>query len=172
MSELKITDTALYLTFKLGDELFALNVSQVREVLDLTTITKVPRAPEFMRGVINVRGSVVPVVDMRTKFGLEQTQDTHDTRTIVLDLSLDGETVVIGALADSVHEVIELDPGQIEPPPKIGMRWKSEFIKGIGKRNDEFIILLDIDRVFSAEEMALVGATSAGGSRDNGTSES
>jgi purine-binding chemotaxis protein CheW len=74
---------------------------------------------------------------------------------------------VIGALADSVHEVIELDPGQIEPPPKIGMRWKSEFIKGIGKRNDEFIILLDIDRVFSAEEMALVGATSAGGQTES-----
>jgi purine-binding chemotaxis protein CheW len=168
MSELKITDAALYLTFKLGDELFALNVSQVREVLDLTTITKVPRAPAFMRGVINVRGSVVPVVDMRTKFGLEQTIDTQDTRTIVLDLSLDGETVVIGALADSVHEVIELDPGQIEPPPKVGMRWKSEFINGIGKRNDVFIIILDIDRVFSAEEMALVGATSGSGQTANG----
>lgn len=156
MNETAITETALYLTFKLGDELFALNVSQVREVLDLTTITKVPRAPEFMRGVINVRGSVVPVVDMRIKFGLEQTKETHDTRTIVLDLSLDGETVVLGALADSVHEVIELDPTQIEAPPKIGMRWKSEFIKGIGKRNDEFIILLDIDKVFSAEEITQI----------------
>jgi purine-binding chemotaxis protein CheW len=167
MSELKITDTALYLTFKLGDELFALNVSQVREVLDLTTITKVPRAPEFMRGVINVRGSVVPVVDMRTKFGLERVSDTQDTRTIVLDLSMDGETTVIGALADSVHEVVELDPGQIEAPPKIGMRWKSEFIKGIGKRNETFIIILDIDRVFSAEEMELVGVTSGNVSKES-----
>jgi purine-binding chemotaxis protein CheW len=167
MSEIKITETALYLTFKLGEELFALNVSQVREVLDLTTITKVPRAPAFMRGVINVRGSVVPVVDMRTKFGLEQVSDTQDTRTIVLDLSMDGETTVIGALADSVHEVIELDPAQIEAPPKIGMRWKSEFIKGIGKRNDAFIIILDIDRVFSAEEMALVGATSGSAPKES-----
>jgi purine-binding chemotaxis protein CheW len=156
MSKESITQTALYLTFMLGDEIFALDVSQVREVLDLTTITKVPRAPEFMRGVINVRGSVVPVVDMRIKFGLPQTADTSDTRIIVMELSLDGEVAILGALADSVHEVVELDPGQIEQPPKIGMRWKTEFIRGIGKRNDEFIIILDIDKVFSMDELALV----------------
>lgn len=162
MNESEYTETALFLTFKLGDEIFALDVSQVREVLDLTNITKVPRAPTFMRGVINVRGSVVPVVDLRAKFGLPATDDTLDTRTIVMDLSLDGETAVIGALADSVHEVIEIEPSAIEPPPKIGMRWKTEFIKGIGKRNDEFIIILDIDRVFSVAEMALVDATAEG----------
>lgn len=159
MNTKKITETALYLTFKLGDELFALDVSQVREVLDLTLITKVPQAPEFMRGVINVRGSVVPVVDMRVKFGLPRTDDTPDTRIIVMELSLDGEMSTLGALADSVHEVVEMDPEQIEAPPKIGMRWKTEFIRGIGKRNDDFVIILDIDRVFSVDELALVDAS-------------
>jgi purine-binding chemotaxis protein CheW len=159
MNTKKITETALYLTFQLGDEVFALDVSQVREVLDLTTITKVPRAPAFMRGVINVRGSVVPVVDMRIKFSLPPTEDTPDTRIIVMELSLDGELSILGALADSVHEVVEMEPDQIEAPPKIGMRWKTEFIRGIGKRNDDFIIILDIDRVFSVDELAMVDAT-------------
>jgi purine-binding chemotaxis protein CheW len=159
MNMKKITETALYLTFKLGEEVFALDVSQVREVLDLTTITKVPRAPEFMRGVINVRGSVVPVVDMRVKFGLSEINNTTDTRIIVMELDLDGEMSTLGALADSVHEVVEMEPGQIEAPPKIGMRWKTEFIRGIGKRNDDFIIILDINRVFSVDELALVDAS-------------
>lgn len=159
MSVENITETTQYLTFKLGDEVFALDVSQVREVLDVTAITKVPRAPDFMRGVINVRGSVVPVVDMRLKFGMTKTENTVDTRVVVMDLSMDGETTILGALADSVHEVIDLDPEQIEEPPKIGSRWKTEFIKGIGKRNDEFIILLDIDRIFSTDELAIVQDT-------------
>ncbi len=159
MANSTITETSLYLTFRLGEEMFALDVYKVREVLDLTNITKVPRAPEFMRGVINVRGSVVPVVDMRTKFGLDQVDATRETRTIVMELSIDGEITVIGALADSVHEVVELEPDQIEAPPKIGMRWRTEFITGIGKRNDDFIIILDIDRVFTTDELAQVDAT-------------
>lgn len=159
MNESNFKTAALCLTFMLGDEVFALDVSQVREVLDLTTITKVPRAPEFMRGVTNVRGSVVPVVDMRIKFGLPRLEDTSDTRIVVMELSMDGEMAVIGALADSVHEVVEMDPGQVEPPPKIGMRWKTEFIRGIGNRNNEFVIILDIDRVFSVDELAMVDAS-------------
>jgi len=156
MSETGIHETALYLTFKLADEVFSIDVSQVREVLDLTSITKVPKAPEFMRGVINVRGNVVPVVDMRVKFGMSRVEGTVNTRIIVMDLTLDEENVVLGAIADSVHEVLELDPGQIEPPPKIGNRWRTEFIKGIGKRDDEFIMILDVDRVFSSQEIAMV----------------
>jgi purine-binding chemotaxis protein CheW len=162
MNQTEITETALYLTFKLEDELFALDVSQVREVLDLTSITKVPGAPGFMRGVINVRGSVVPVMDMRMKFGMTETVTTPDTRTIVMELSLDGQTTILGALADSVHEVIELESGQIEPSPRIGMRWRTEIIKGVGKRNNDFIIILDIDRVFSEDELAKVDASTAG----------
>ncbi len=156
MAEDKISKTGQYLTFGLGDEIFALDVAQVREVLDLITITKVPRAPEFMRGVINVRGSVVPVVDLRLKFGLPKTETGMDTRIIVMDLFLDGETAVIGALADAVHEVMELNSTLIEPPPKIGMRWRTEFIQGIGKHDGQFIIILDIDRVFSTDELALI----------------
>jgi purine-binding chemotaxis protein CheW len=156
MSAKKITQTALYITFKLGDEMFSIDVAQVREILDMIPITKVPQSPDFMRGVINVRGSVVPVVDMRLKFGMPETQKTVNTRIIVMELSFDGETTVLGALADAVHDVIELEPSQIEDPPRIGSRWRTEFIKGIGKRNDQFIILLDIDRIFSTEELALV----------------
>ncbi|OQX14466.1 MAG: chemotaxis protein CheW [Desulfobacteraceae bacterium IS3] len=156
MSETPITETAQYLTFKLGDEVFALDVTQVREVLDLTTITKVPRSPEFMRGVINVRGSVVPVVDLRLKFGMPPAETSLDTRIIVMELFLDEETTVLGAIADSVHEVMELEPDHIEKPPRIGSRWRTEFIKGIGKRDEQFIIILDIDRVFSSDELAIV----------------
>lgn len=156
MSETRITETSQYLTFRLGDELFALDVRQVREVLDLIPITKVPRSPDFMRGVINVRGSVVPVVDMRLKFGMSQIESSLDTRIVVMEVSLDDEITVLGALADSVHEVVELEPANIERPPRIGNRWRTEFIKGIGKRDEQFIIILDIDRVFSTDELALV----------------
>ncbi len=158
MNETGITETSRYLTFKLEDEVFALDVSQVREVLDLSPITKVPKSPDFLRGVINVRGSVVPVVDLRLKFGMLKIENTLDTRIVVMELDLEGETVVVGAIADSVHEVMELEPGQIEPPPKIGNRWRTEFIKGIGKRDNQFIIILDIDRIFSSDELAFVEA--------------
>jgi purine-binding chemotaxis protein CheW len=156
MAEKNIFETSLYLTFKLGEEMFALDVAQVREVLDLSSITKVPKTLDFMKGVINVRGSVVPVMDLRMKFDMPATENTIETRTIVMELNLDGETTVLGALADSVHEVIELDPDQIEPPPRIGSRWRTEFIKGVGKRDDAFIIILDIDRVFSVDELTAI----------------
>jgi purine-binding chemotaxis protein CheW len=160
MSEKVLVEASQYLTFRLDEEMFALDVNQVREVLDFSTITKVPRAPEFMRGVINVRGSVVPVIDLKRKFGLPKTGKTVDTRIVVMELDMEGEHTVLGAMADSVHEVIELEAGQIEEPPRIGSRWRTEFIKGIGKRNEQFIILLDIDRVFSSDELALVEASS------------
>lgn len=144
-----------YITFKLGDELFAINVAQVREVLDLTQITKVPTSPGYMRGVVNVRGSAIPVVDLRLKFGLPRGTDTVNTRIVVLELNVGGELTVLGGIADSVHEVIELDPAHIAPAPTIAMRWRSEFIQGMGKRGDEFIIILDIAAVFSADGHAL-----------------
>ena len=161
MSSLESEQAVLYITFSLEDEMFAVDVSKVREILDSTRITKIPRAPEFMRGVINVRGGVVPVVDMRLKFGMPNVENTSNTRIIVLELELEGETIVLGALADSVRDVVELDQGRIEGPPRIGSRWRTEFIKGIGKRNDEFIILLDIDRIFSSDELAIVDTTAS-----------
>jgi len=141
------------LTFRLEGELFAVEVAQVREVLDLVNITKVPRAPEYLRGMINVRGSVVPVVDLHVKFGMPAAQTTRDSRIIVLEVDVDGEKLVIGAIADAVHEVTELEAGDIETVPRIGMRWNTEFMKGIGKRNGRFVILLDVDRVFSTSEL-------------------
>lgn len=156
MSVTGITEAAQYLTFKLEDEVFAVWVSKVREILDHTNITKVPRTPDFMRGVINLRGSVVPVVDLRLKFGMTKTEQLVNTCIIVIEIGLDDETTVLGALADSVQEVIELEPAQIEPPPKIGTRLKTEFIKGIGKRENEFIMILDIDKVFSSDELSAI----------------
>lgn len=155
MSVSTITQTTQYLTFKLDEEVFALEISKVREVLDFTAVTKVPQTPDFMMGVINLRGSVVPVVDMRLKFGMTRTETTVNTCIIIVEIELDGETTVLGALADSVQEVIELDPEQIEPPPRIGTRLKTRFIKGMGKRDNEFIIILDIDKVFSVEELVM-----------------
>jgi purine-binding chemotaxis protein CheW len=149
-----------YLTFRLGDEVFAIDVAHVREVLDLTEITRVPTTPSYMRGVVNVRGSAVPVVDMRLKFGLPQAQDTVNTRIVVLELLLDGALAVVGGLADSVHEVIELEPEQIREAPRIAMRWRADMILGLGRKDDRFIILLDIARVFATDDAMLVAAAS------------
>lgn len=156
MAVADINDTRQYLTFKLGEEVFALEVANAREILEFVSITKVPRTPEFMRGVINLRGSVVPVMDMRVKFGMSQTEKTVNTCIIVVEVSVEGEAMVLGALVDSVQEVFELEADQIEPPPRLGLRIRTEFIKGMGKRDNQFIMILDIDKVFSMEELALV----------------
>ena len=156
MSVNEITETRQYLTFKLGNEIFATDVAKVREVLDLTTITAIPRTPEFMAGVINLRGSVVPVVDLRLCFEMSKTESTRNTCIVVVEVLLDNESTVIGALTDSVEEVIDLEPDQIQPAPRIGTQIRTDFIKGMGKRDTQFIMILDIDRVFSAEELSAV----------------
>jgi purine-binding chemotaxis protein CheW len=129
-------------------------VATVREVLDFTTVTRIPRTPEFMRGVINLRGSVVPVVDLRLAFGMTATEKTVNTCIIVVEVRLDGETTIMGALADSVEEVIDLEPEQIQPAPQIGTSIKTDFIRGMGKRDANFLMILDIDRVFSNDQLA------------------
>jgi purine-binding chemotaxis protein CheW len=145
----------------LGDEVFATDVSKVREVLDFTAVTKIPRTPDFMSGVINLRGTVVPVVDLRLCFEMSKTEKTVNTCIVVVEMLLDGESTVIGALADSVEEVIDLEPEQIQPPPRIGTQIRTDFIKGMGKREAQFIMILDIDRVFSAEELSAVRSAEA-----------
>jgi purine-binding chemotaxis protein CheW len=150
-----ITETRQYMTFKLGDELFAIDVAQVREVLEVSRITRVPTAPAHLRGVVNVRGQATAVVDLRLRFGLPQGEDTVHTRIIVMELDVGGEITVLGGIADSVHEVIELDPANIDPPPQVAMRWRSDFIQGMGKRGEDFIIILDVNAVFSSDELAL-----------------
>ncbi len=147
-----------YLTFKLGEEIFALDIARVREVLEYTTVTALPRSPEFVRGVINLRGSVVPVVDLRLAFGMTRTEQTVSTCVIIVEMQVEGETVVMGAMADSVQEVIELAPGLIEPSPRIGVKLCNRFIRGMGTHNGQFIIILDSDMVFTEEEAAMVHA--------------
>jgi purine-binding chemotaxis protein CheW len=162
MAVAEMTQTTQYLTFKLGEELFALDITKVREVLDFTTVTKVPRTPDFMRGVINLRGSVVPVVDLRRKFNMVLSENTVNTCIIISEVTVDGDTAVLGALADSVQEVIDLGPEHIAPAPRIGTKLRTDFIKGMGKKNDRFVIILDIDKVFSVDELALVQGEGAG----------
>lgn len=156
-----ISETTQYLTFRLDEEVFAVDVAKVREILDFIPSTKVPGVPEFMRGVINVRGSVVPVVDLRLKFGKSMTERTVDTCIVIMEMAFDEDIAVVGALADSVQEVFELEPAQIEPPPRMGAGWRTEYVKGIGKRNNELILILDIDKVFSSEESTLLLSSNA-----------
>jgi purine-binding chemotaxis protein CheW len=154
-----IVETTQFLTFKLDEELFALDIGKVREVLDFTSITKVPRTPDYMRGVINLRGSVVPVVDLRLKFGMTGAKQTVNTCIIIVEVELDGEAVVMGAMADAVQEVLDLEPDQIEPPPRIGAKMDISFIRGMGKHADQFLIILDIDKVFTGDDLELVRAS-------------
>ena len=147
-----------YLTFKLGDELFAIQVANVREILEIPHITRVPTAPDYMRGVVNVRGKAIPVADLRLKFGLPATSESVNTRIVVMDVCIDGEATVIGGIADSVHEVIELESDQISPPARIALRWRSELIRGMGRRGNDFIIVLDIQSVFALDDLSAAGA--------------
>ena len=152
----EISETNHYLTFKLDEEYFTVNVRNVREILEYVKITKMPEAPHFMRGIINVRGGIVPVIDLRLKFGMEPTDPKPTTRIVVLEIEREGGSLVIGSLADSVKEVIELASEEIEPPPDIGARWKRDYIKGVGKYKDEFIMLLDTDKLFSLAELTMI----------------
>lgn len=142
-----------FLTFKLADGIYALDIAKVREVLDFTTVTKVPAMPTFLCGVTNLRGSVVPVVDLRTRFGLDRTERTVNTCIIIAEATVDGDRLVLGALADAVQEVVDLGPEHIAPPPKLGSTAGAAFLRGMGMRGDRFIMILDIDRLFAGGAM-------------------
>jgi purine-binding chemotaxis protein CheW len=156
MNAPSVPGSTQFLTFLLGDETFSLEITRVREVLDYTIITRVPRTPDYLQGVINLRGSVVPVIDLRLKFGMQAISVSVNTCIIIVEVTVNGEGVVLGLLADSVQEVIELEGGSIQPAPRIGTRLDTGFIKGIGRQDERFIIILDIDRVFSHDELDLV----------------
>ena len=153
------TEINSYLSFKLGNETFASNVSKVLNILEMMKITQVPKSPAYMKGVINLRGGVVPVIDMRLKFGMPATEQTVDTCIIIVEVEVDDESIVLGALADSVQEVFHLNTENIEPAPKLGTQINTEFLKGMGKKDDEFVLLLEIDKVFNADELELVHST-------------
>lgn len=142
-----------YLSFKLGEEEFAAHVGKVLNILEMTKITEVPKAPEYMKGVINLRGTVLPVIDTRIKFGMQPTDYTTNTCIIVLDIEVDGESIQIGALVDAVQAVLEIDKSKIMPPPSIGSKYKSEFIEGVASIDDKFIMILDMDAVFSIQDV-------------------
>jgi purine-binding chemotaxis protein CheW len=145
-----------YLSFKLENELFAAHVSKVLNILEMSKITKVPKSPEYMLGVMNLRGTVLPIVDTRIKFGLKVSDFTVNTCIIVLDIDMDGDSIIVGALVDSVQEVLEVESTNIMPPPSIGSKYRSEFIEGVTKSGDNFIMILDMDKVFSTEELSIV----------------
>jgi purine-binding chemotaxis protein CheW len=137
------------LMLDLEGEMFAIEVVQVREILDLVPITEVPHSAPFVNGLVNVRGKVVPLADLRIKFGMEPKPPTIDTRIVVLELEIEGETVTAGIRADKVYEVTEVAASSLQETPKLGMRWRPEFIRCIGKRGDDFMVVLDISRIFS-----------------------
>ncbi|HVX82621.1 MAG: chemotaxis protein CheW [Devosia sp.] len=148
----KLTTGAMKaLTLRLGDEVFAIEAESVREILDLVPITEVPNAPAFVGGLINVRGRVVPLADLRVVFGMKQPEPDQDTRIVVLETEIEGEPTVVGIVADKVHEVTDIEAASVEAAPRVGMRWRPEFVAGIGKRNGDFIIIPDLARVFEIE---------------------
>ncbi len=144
-------DAAQYLTFRLGGEEYAVGILQVREILRFEEITRVPAAPPSIRGVLNLRGAVVPVVDLALKFGLPETVVTPRTCIVIVEVEMEGEPTVMGVLADAVSQVIELGPGDVEPPPSFGTRVRIDFLKGMARQGSRFALLLDIDRLLATE---------------------
>lgn len=157
--------SAQYLTFNLDGEAFATEIAKVREVLEYAQITPVPRSPEYMLGVINLRGNVVPIVDLRLQFDMETAEVDVNTCIIIIEIEIEGTSTVLGVLADQVQEVIELKPDQLELVPSLGTRVKNEFIHAMGKIDDRFIIVLDMEHVFSA--IQLENVSSSAGLADN-----
>ncbi len=153
------TDISQVLTFKLAEEVYGVDIMSVREVLDFSSVTKVPHTPDFMVGVINLRGNVVPVVDLKKKFRLGDTERTVNTCIIIVEVVIDDESTVLGALADSVQEVVEFEHETIEDAPRIGTHLNTDFIAGMAKRDNGFVIILDVNAVFSMTEIgACTGA--------------
>lgn len=137
------------LTMRLDDEVFAIDAESVREILEVVPITQVPSASDAVFGLINVRGSVVPLADFRVLFGMDRHTATEDTRIVVMEILLDGERLVAGVLADKVYEVVDLDETAREPVPRVGTRWPSDLVDGIARRNDAFVIIPNVEKIFA-----------------------
>lgn len=152
-----ITETIQsFLSFKLGDELFAIHVMKIMEILEVPKITRVPHAPDFLKGVINLRGAVLPVIDGRIKFGMTSIEFSVNTCILVLKVTIKNDDIMVGALVDSVLEVFEIESSVIQSSPSIGTKYKADFIQGMIKENDRFIMLLNIDNVFSSNELETI----------------
>jgi purine-binding chemotaxis protein CheW len=153
---LALEDDKQYVTLGIGSDVFAVDVRVVNEILDMRPIAHVPNAPHFLVGMIDVRGRNVPVLNLRLKLGLPPIDDVGQSRILVLEVDVDGRPLVLGLLADQVYEVTTLDGGHVEPPPEIGIRWHSEYISGVGRRNGAFVIIFNLARLLSSDEVALL----------------
>jgi purine-binding chemotaxis protein CheW len=142
-----------FVTFYLAEEEYAVTLLKVTEILECAVLTRVPGTPAWIRGVLNLRGAVVPVVDLAMKFGMAPTSITRRTCVVVVELEHEGDRLVLGVMADAVHQVVELGPDEIQPPPSFGPKVRIDCIQGMGDNNGRFIVLLDIDRVLSSSEI-------------------
>jgi purine-binding chemotaxis protein CheW len=147
-----------YLTFSLGTENFAIDVSHVEKILEFQPVTKVPKAPDFMLGVFNLRGEVIPLIDTRLKFGMDAITITNATCVLVITVEIDGEPIKLGALVDNVKEVIKIEKENIMPLPSVGKQNKAEFIKGVFRNESTFFLLFNADKIFSVEEVTEIKA--------------
>ena len=147
-----MSDTIQYLTLGIDQEVFGIDIRNVREILDMRPVSKLPHAPAFLLGMIDVRGAGFPIVDLRTKLHLPRIAATDATRIIILDLHLKGRGLCVGFVADRVFEVTGLDDDQTSEAPDVGGRWESKFIAGIGRKGPAFVILLDLDRLMESDD--------------------
>jgi purine-binding chemotaxis protein CheW len=148
-----------YLTFFLAGEEYAITILQVTDIIECGAVTRVPGTPPWIRGVHNLRGTVVPVIDLAIKFGLPPTEVTRRTCIVIVELRADDETLIMGVMADSVHQVVDFTSEQIQPPPAFGPRVHVDCLLGMASSNGKFVLLLDIDRVFSSDEIVAAGST-------------
>lgn len=154
-----------YLTFMLGGEMFAIGILNIKEIIEYGKLTTVPMMPEFIRGVINLRGSVVPVIDLSARFGRPSTEITRRSCNVIIEVDSDESAKQdIGIVVDSVSEVLEIPAGEIEPPPAFGARIRADFISGMGKVDGRFVIILDLGKVLSVGELAMLSAMEGPGS--------
>jgi len=153
MIKLKVSDINSYLSFKLGEEEFAVNAGRVLSILEMIKITEVPQSPSFMKGIINLRGRVLPVIDISMKLGMQPTVFTSNTCIIVMEVEMDNTSARLGVIVDSVQAVLEVEKEKVLDAPKIGSRYKAEFLEGIIQQGDGFVMLFDIDKVFSSMEI-------------------
>jgi purine-binding chemotaxis protein CheW len=158
-----------YLSFLLEDRIFAFDVLKTREVLTFDKVTPIPCAAPYVAGVINLRGSVVTVMDLRLKFGMKEAPRTENTAIIIVEALYGEDRVVVGALVDAVKGVLYFEQSQIEPPPKVGMKLNSELITGIGKAGDNFVIILNVDKVLSEEDLSFAAQAAEGTADVQGT---
>jgi purine-binding chemotaxis protein CheW len=147
-------DQQQYLTFNLGGEVFAIGILAIKEIIEYGNLTEVPMMPDFIRGVINLRGAVVPVVDLSARFGRDGSTVTRRTCIVIIEMEADGERQDVGVIVDAVNEVLEILPQDIEPAPAFGAKIRTDFIRGMGKVASKFVIILNVNRVLSVEEMA------------------